>query len=366
LTAAAVGIVANHTRLSEGKLLKLLDTLNVRTTELERTQVQIENIYNTSRKLAAILNLDQLLGEINRIADKLWGYALFEVILIDHETSELKVVASVENGESKILKTPKLIKPNGVVARVIQTGVPERIVDVSSCPYYVESLRDAKSELAVPMLSHGRSIGVLNAESFSIGTFTEHDQKLVSILAASAAMAIENARLHQEVSDLAVIDELTGIHNFRYFSERLVEEKKRSERYNLPLSLIMIDIDWFKETNDNYGHEVGNAVLRELVGVLRECIRDTDRACRYGGEEFIVILPQTGRKDADAIGSRIRERVDGHEFGGYGGIPKMHITVSIGITSYPDNGLSVDELISAVDSALYRAKGAGKNIVCSI
>jgi diguanylate cyclase (GGDEF)-like protein len=364
--AAGVGVIANQTKQSESKLLKLLDTLNVQTTELERTQAQIENIYDTSRKLGGILNLDQLLDEITKIADSLWGYALFEVILISPKTGGLELVAAVRDGERRILDIPEPVRLDGVISRVIQNGVPDRIVDTKSCQYYVQRLEGARSELAVPMLSHGRVIGVINAESESAGRFTERDQKLVSILAASASMAVENARLHKQVSDLAVIDELTGINNFRYFSERLVEEKRRSERYNLPLSLIMIDIDWFKRTNDTYGHEIGNIVLRELVEVMKECTRDTDHTCRYGGEEFIVILPQTGAKDAEVIAERIRNRVDRHEFGGYGGAPKLHMTVSVGITSYPDNGLSSDELISAVDSALYRAKGAGKNVVCSV
>lgn len=364
--AVGVGVVAKQTRQSESKLLKLLDTLNIQTTELERTQAQIENIYDTSRMLGGILNLDQLLNEITKIANSLWSYALFEVILINPKTGGLELVAAVKNGERRILEVPEPIRSDGIVGRVIQNGAPERIVDVESCPYYLESLEGAKSELAVPMLAHGRTIGAINAESKSVGHFTEWDQKLVSILAASASMAVENARLHKQVSDLAVIDELTGINNFRYFSERLVEEKRRSERYNLPLSLIMIDIDWFKRTNDTYGHEIGNIILRELVEVMKECTRDTDHTCRYGGEEFIVILPQTGAKDAEMIAERIRSRVDKHEFGGYGGAPKLHMTVSVGITSYPDNGLSTDELIGAVDSALYRAKGAGKNVVCSV
>ena len=235
--AAGVGVVAKQTRQSESKLLKLLDTLNVQTTELERTQAQIENIYDTSRMLGGILNLDQLLNEITKIADSLWSYELFEVILINPKTSGLELAAVVKNGERKILKIPEPVRSDGVVGRVVQNGIPDRIVDIESCQYYVERLEGARSELAVPMLSHGRVIGVINAESASVGRFSERDQKLVSILAASASMAVENARLHKQVSDLAVIDELTGIHNFRYFLERLVEEKKRSERYNLPLFL---------------------------------------------------------------------------------------------------------------------------------
>jgi len=364
--AFGIGVVAKYTKQSERKLLKLLDTLNVRTTELEQTQVQIENIYDTSRVLGEILNLEQLLNEINVIADSLWGYALFEVILLNPGTKSLEKVATVHFGEKRILQPPLMVRPDGVVGRTMRNAETVRIVDTDTCQYYIENLKGARSEMVVPMISRGKVIGAMNVESKEPGKFTERDQKLVSILASSAAMAVENARLHMQVSELAVIDELTGVHNFRYFTERLTEERRRSERYSLPLSLIMVDIDWFKRTNDTHGHEVGNVVLKELVGVIKECIRDTDRLCRYGGEEFIVILPQTSSPDALVISKRIREKVDAHEFGGYNGAPKLHVTVSVGVTSYPDNGLRTEELISAVDSALYQAKGSGKNQVCSV
>jgi diguanylate cyclase (GGDEF)-like protein len=364
--AFGTGNISNHMRQSESKLRKLLDTLNVRTTELEQSQVQIENIYSTSRMLGEILNLEQLLVEIGSIADRLWGYALFEIILIDPKTQGLARYTEVRNGKHCVFEPPEPIRSNGVIGRVAENGRPERIADVDSCSYYTVGLEGAKSELAVPMFSRGKMIGVINAESRAIGGFTKHDERLVSILAGSAALAVENARLHRQVMDLAIIDELTGTFNYRYFIQRFADEKKRAERYGMPLSLIMIDIDWFKRTNDTYGHEVGNIVLKDLARVVAECVRDTDQLCRYGGEEFVVLLPQTSSEDARQICDRVRERVDAHSFGGYGGAPQLHITVSIGTTSYPDNGLTTDDLLNAVDSALYTAKGSGKNQVAVV
>jgi len=133
----------------------------------------------------------------------------------------------------------------------------------------------------------------------------------------------------------------------------------------LALSLIMLDIDWFKRFNDNYGHEVGNQVLRKLVEVVKACIRDVDILCRYGGEEFVVILPQTPEREALKLARRIRSEVENFQFGGRG-MPNLRVTVSVGVTSYPENGLSEEELISAVDQAMYRAKGSGKNTVCTV
>ncbi len=168
------------------------------------------------------------------------------------------------------------------------------------------------------------------------------------------------------MEELTVTDELTGIFNYRYFAEKLKEEQRRAARYDLPLSLIMLDIDWFKQFNDTYGHEVGNIVLKGITGVVKRCIRDVDIFCRYGGEEFVIILPQTPQIEVTRIGERIREQIDLSDFGGGDNIPQLRVTVSVGISSFPENGKSNEELLSMADTALYRAKGSGKNKVCVI
>ncbi len=364
--AFAIGIFSKHFKSSGDKLLHLLDTLNERTTELERTQIQLETIYETSRSLGEIHNLDEVFVEINNIADNILGYQMCSILLLDSGHQHLELVAKVLNGKKEIFKNPAKIGMKGVAGRAIETSRIVRIADLSTMPNYVKGLEGAKSEMAVPMIARGKIIGVLNAESTKMAAFTERDEKLFTILAASAGMAIENARLHKRISDLTMTDDLTGIYNYRYFVQRLEEEKRRAARYDLPLSLIMMDLDWFKKTNDTYGHEVGNIVLKEIVQVVKSCIRDTDTFCRYGGEEFIVILPQTGSAEASVLAERIRAEVEKHDFGIATEIPELKITISLGTTSFPDNGLSTMELVQTVDMALYRAKGAGKNMVCTV
>jgi diguanylate cyclase (GGDEF)-like protein len=185
------------------------------------------------------------------------------------------------------------------------------------------------------------------------------------VVARSAALALENSELHKKTEELTIIDELTEAYNYRYFVQKLQEEKRRASRYDLSLSLIMVDIDWFKKLNDSYGHEVGNFVLRKLSGIIQRCIRDVDVFARYGGEEFVVILPQTQRSEAVVIAERIRQQVEAEVFEArqYG---KLKVTVSVGVSSYPENGKSQEELVSVADQALYQAKGEGKNAVCVI
>jgi diguanylate cyclase (GGDEF)-like protein len=215
------------------------------------------------------------------------------------------------------------------------------------------------------MITHAKVLGVLHTESVKMNRFSDMDQKVLSILASSAALAYENSRLHAELEQMVVIDELTGINNYRYFAEKLADEKRRAARYQQPLSLIMVDIDWFKKCNDTYGHEAGNVLLKGVAGVIKTIIRDTDVPARYGGEEFIVILPQTSHEDAHLIAERIRAEVESATFGG-ANIPELHATVSVGITTYPDNGRGEEEIVQMVDQAMYMAKGAGKNAVATI
>ncbi|MCF6194976.1 MAG: GGDEF domain-containing protein [Kangiellaceae bacterium] len=144
----------------------------------------------------------------------------------------------------------------------------------------------------------------------------------------------------------------------------LEEEKRRASRYSLALSLIMVDIDFFKKLNDTHGHESGNKVLEALSEIIKECIRDVDIFARYGGEEFAIILPQTPLKDALVIGERIRTEVDAFMFESSNGEP-LKVTVSVGLTSYPENGRSHEELVTLADKALYRAKDEGRNLVCT-
>ncbi len=128
----------------------------------------------------------------------------------------------------------------------------------------------------------------------------------------------------------------------------------------------MLDIDHFKKFNDTYGHETGNIVLKGITAVVNKCIRDVDIFARYGGEEFVIILPQTPQIVVTKIGERIREQVEAAVFGGENGLPDLKVTVSVGVSSFPENGRGYDELLSIVDQALYRAKGSGRNKVCVI
>jgi diguanylate cyclase (GGDEF)-like protein len=170
--------------------------------------------------------------------------------------------------------------------------------------------------------------------------------------------------LFEQAREMAYRDELTGLHNFRYFKEFLDYEIYRSERCHSSVSLVMIDIDDFKVYNDTLGHPVGNEALGIIAELINRSLRRVDLAARYGGEEFAVVAPETSKVGASYLAERIRERIESHGFPGEEQLPGARLTASLGIATYPADGADVDELVRRADQALYLGKSSGKNQVC--
>jgi diguanylate cyclase (GGDEF)-like protein len=360
----AISYVSRYLRKSESRLVKLFNTLNLRTAELEKSQAQLEVFYENTRTLGAILDEDGIVKELIRIMSNTLRYRYCAVVQLDRWGHFYYRARSLEGRPNWLFKAID-DDAAALIKRVITLQEPVRIKDIAAREDYTPLQARARSALLVPMIAHGKAKGVLIAESVGMDHFTERDMQQFVSVARSAALALDNAELHRRTEELTMIDELTTTYNYRYFVHKLEEEKKRALRYDLPLSIIMVDIDWFKKINDSYGHEAGNEVLRELSNVIKRCIRDVDIFCRYGGEEFAVILPQTAKLEAEHIGERIRAQVEetiiNTEKNG-----RLKITVSVGVSAYPENGRSHEDLVTAADQALYRAKGSGKNLVCSV
>ena len=168
---------------------------------------------------------------------------------------------------------------------------------------------------------------------------------------------------HAQTRRLAYTDGLTSLDNYRSFHTRLQQEIDRAERYYHPLSLIMVDIDYFKDYNDNHGHPKGDAILAQVAAVLKNMSRTSDIVARYGGEEFAIILPETDKPNAEAFGNRLREEIEQHKFPGEEQLPARVLTISVGIASHAPSS-SKEKLVAAADAELYRAKREGRNRVC--
>ena len=211
----------------------------------------------------------------------------------------------------------------------------------------------------MPIVSKDKLIGILAISEKAKGRYyTQDDVDLLMTLADEAAVVIENARLYSKAKERANTDELTGLYNHRYFHERLGKEIARCSRFGDIFSLIFLDMDQFKNYNDVQGHLFGDKVLQKLGNIIKQTIRVIDIGCRYGGDEFAVLLPETSLEGASKVAERIRKSIEADT--GMKGIPQ---TVSIGIASWPTDGLMRDEIISSADAALYHAKQMGGNRV---
>ncbi|RMG48941.1 MAG: sensor domain-containing diguanylate cyclase [Acidobacteria bacterium] len=214
--------------------------------------------------------------------------------------------------------------------------------------------------LSAPLISRGRVIGVALVAEPRGGRFRPGDIELIRTLLEPAAIALDNAQLFRKLEERTVTDDLTGLYNARFMENYLRRETKRAVRYGHPVSLLFIDLDGFKQVNDVHGHMAGSRTLEEVGDILKRDTRDIDVAARWGGDEFTVVLPDTGAEGAMKMAERLRERISSHRYLASLGLD-VRISASIGVAAFPEHGTTAEQLLAAADAAMYRVKGAGKN-----
>jgi diguanylate cyclase (GGDEF)-like protein len=258
----------------------------------------------------------------------------------------------------------------GISGEVIDTGKPVMVTDLriagrKAAP--AERRYKTNSFISYPIMIGGRKVGVLNVTDKSGGgVYDEVDLSLLEIIGPQVALALERAEWQERATEfqlMSITDSLTGLPNRRYLEERLSEELNRSKRYDSPMSFLMIDIDDFKAYNDKNGHQAGDVALQITAHCLKGALRAVDIASRYGGEEFCILLPETGITEAGVIADRIRHRVSTTEFPHGKAQPLGHVTISVGVSTFTKNVDTSENIIAAADRALYQAKSMGKDRV---
>lgn len=256
-----------------------------------------------------------------------------------------------------LLKQIVLQKGEGVAGEVLQSGKVVYVSDVSSESRFAKRKPNiVGSFLAAPLRYKGEVLGVIHFGRNRPHAFSSPELKMLTLVASQVALSMANARLYTQTRELSVTDELTNVFNRRHFAQVLQLEWKRAVRFRRDLTLLMCDVDYFKRYNDTHGHLEGDLVLKQLGALLTGNLREVDTVARFGGEEFIILLPDTDKRGALAVAEKLRHLVQEKIKG---------ITISVGVASYPDDVTEIDDLIDHADIALYDAKDKGRNQVFS-
>jgi diguanylate cyclase (GGDEF)-like protein len=344
-----------------------LENQTLRTTINKKADEILATLLDLSKSIASVLDTENLFQTILEKSLSLLQAEQGSLMLLDHETSELLVEAK-KSVDNIVRKDLRLRKGEGIAGRVLESGMPLLVKDVEKDPRIQQKNRPrykTKSFVSVPIKIKDEMAGVLNISDKTNGeAFNEEDLRLIQSFTTNAAIAIERSLLYkqtEELKKLSITDPLTGIYNRRYLNTRLTEEITRYKRYKNPFSFLMLDIDGFKEYNDAFGHIAGDKILRSLSQTLSSSLRATDIAARFGGDEFVVIFPQTPKVDAIQITNRLKESLEKILSPEQMERPFKGLTISMGLTTYPDDASSLRELFEKTDQALYLAKKGGGN-----
>lgn len=333
--------------------------------DLQQQSMQLSSLFDVGLAMSSEQSLQSLFQVIVDSAAKVSGAQRCSLMVLDEETQTLRIRAAIGIPEETIARAEVRLG-EGIAGHVAQTGEPIFVADIERDDRFArrnDTKYNSKSLVSVPIKVQGQVRGVLNINNKLSGkSFTENDRNLLTLLASHAAVALENAHRYQDLNILAVTDSLTKVYIRRYFEECLARAFRNAQRYKRAFSLVMCDIDHFKQINDTYGHLQGDRTLQIVAEILKANIRDDDLVARYGGEEFVLILDRAETETAVSVAERIRQTVEARPIPSEQG--DLHITLSLGVATYRSDIPTAHDLVAAADAALYEAKKSGRNRVC--
>lgn len=325
--------------------------------ELSQRNREIALLGEISEFMQACLSVEEAYTVLGKLVQPLFPQTEGGIFLI---SASKNLVEAVATWGSRI-STPEIFMPDECWA--LRRGRLHRVEgdDKICCQHYSEHSLPAES-LCIPMAAQGEAMGILYLASFELGRLTQTQQQLAVTVAEQIALSLANLRMHSTLKNQSIRDPLTGLFNRCYMEEILEREMHRCLRKQQPLSIIMIDVDHFKRFNDTFGHEAGNIVLRELSHFLQSSIRNTDIACRYGGEELMLILPETSLEVSINQAEQLRQAAK--QLSVYHSHQLLDaIALSLGVACFPEHGSTPEDVIRLADQALYHAKKSGRDRV---
>ena len=332
---------------------------NARLYSLERQRArQLEAINKIAQQSTAVMELEDLLNRVCAVIQH--AFQVPHVSLFLREESELVLRAHQGKLTPCFPSSRRFPVTQPPWSQVIEASGTVIENDLNARPDCLRLFMECSSRLSIPLISFGQTLGVLTLHSSERDAFRESELQSLESVADICANSIQNAHFVERVKQLAYLDGLTGIFNRRFFELRIMEEIERARRYGSGMAVIMVDIDQFKCLNDEFGHLLGDEVLRQVSSLFHRQLRKIDVVCRYGGEEFAILLTQTNAQQAMTIAEKLRRTIEKWQFPG---VPRT-VTISAGVAAFPTHGTTRDEMIRAADTGLYVAKQAGRNHVC--
>jgi len=330
-------------------------------TGAERTrQLQELNIFHgVAKALTSSLDLDSILQTILEKMAEYFRPDTWSLLMVDEEHNELYFAIAVGSA-SESLKDVRLKVGEGIAGWVAKHGERLIVPDVMTDPRFAKRIDEmtqweTRSIICVPLRSKHRVLGVIQLVNVNMEGFGEPEMFFLQALCDYAAIAIENARSVERIQELTITDDVTGLYNARHLHKTLETEVYRSARFNYEFTVIFIDLDHFKQVNDTYGHLVGSKLLAEIGYLIKAQLRLIDYAFRYGGDEFVVLLPQTGKDQALVVARRMRDLLRTSMFCKDEGL-NLNVRASMGVATYPHDAKTPTDIIRQADEMMYLVK----------
>ena len=333
--------------------------------QLQRTVDELAVLNEIGKALTSSLDIGEVMHLILAKVSELLKPRNWSLLLRDPQTGELYFKAAVGAG-SEMLMHLRLQRGEGIAGWVAEHNAPLIVDDVNADPRFAArfdktSRFHTKSILCVPLTFKGRVLGVIElVNGEGDGSFNSEDLRILSTVAEFSAIAIENAQNFAKVQELTVLDDHTGLFNSRHLKRTLEQEIVRATRFGHPVSLIFFDLDHFKQVNDTHGHQAGSRVLAEIGRLLLGTLRSTDVPVRYGGDEFVILMPETSKDQAVAAARRIGNEIARQPFLSDKRYGPVKLTASMGVAAFPDDAKDPENLIRRADETMYRVKADGR------
>ncbi len=329
-----------------------------------RENQELTIFHDVAKALTSSLDLDSILQTMMEKMAEYFRPDTWSLLMVDEEHDDLYFAIAVGD-KAEQLKNVRLKMGEGIAGWVAKNGEARIVPDVRTDPFFANRVDQATqwethSIICVPMRSKLRVLGVIQLVNVDMSRFTDAELFFLRSLCDYAAIAIENARWVEKIQELTITDDCTGLYNARHLYKTLETEVYRSSRFGYEFSILFIDLDHFKTVNDTHGHLIGSKLLAEIGYLVKAQLRLIDFAYRYGGDEFVVLLPQTSKDQALVVAKRLRDAMRASQFCKDEGL-NLNVRASIGLASFPHDARTAHDIIRQADEMMYLVKNSTRD-----